>query len=483
MTLYLIILALAICIRYSPKTMYAELFGLTLSALVIVSQWQEKGLLAIVLILLIAVIKSYRSACGNNKLVLFLFTLFAFIWYSEAKYSLLSSALEHVGMAELGLNTVVSVIGASYILMRLLIYILADYQAIGFISSVHYILFAPALPTGPIQTVEEYNSSRINRIAIINSGPILGRIIWGAIKVLVISSYLAPYALDFDNVTVFAEYVWLNIVLSLCVYTVYLYLNFSGSIDIVIGVSNLLGWMLPENFNWPLFATNIQDFWRRWHMSLTNTLRNIFFVPFVKLFNFSDGDIRRLLVSIIGFYLIFGLSALWHNFTYNFLLWGVWHATGMTLHIFYKKLVTKQSILQNYAYKALSFVVTFVFVSLGWLFFTYPSPAILNKAIYYHEFNIQEVRLAEPYGTTILLNYRPVNNGFVNVAVDKGDGSKDYVKWRDGKYNFVHIHGEADASGDRSLQNKDYRVKLDFYDPHKNYLYSYSQKIEIKNGK
>lgn len=483
MFLYIALLLLAVCIRYSKNIKQAELFGLLLSTLVIVTQWREKGFLAILLIVLVVCIRQYQSSQLKNWLLTMILLVLALVWYGEAKYSSISFVLDKIGFVDLQFDVIVSVVGASYILMRLLNYILSNGSNLSLLSSLHYILFAPALPTGPIQTVDEYKSSRIKLVPIIDTAPLLGRIVWGVLKVFIISSYIAPYALDFDNVVLFESVVWLNVVLSLCAYTIYLYLNFSGSIDIVIGLSNLLGWKLPENFNWPLLATNIQDFWRRWHMSLTNTLRNIFFVPFVKQFSFPEGDWRRYIVSVIGFYLIFGLSALWHNFTYNFLLWGVWHATGMTVHYFYKRVIVEKAIFGTYVYKAFSWLITFVFVSLGWIFFTYPSPAIVNKALNYDEFSVQEIELAKPYGSTILVNYKPVLNGYVDVLVNSGEGYKEYATSRDGKYNFAHIHGVADKAGDRSLVNKSYSVKLNFYDVNRAFLYSYNRPIVIKNGK
>lgn len=154
MGLYIALFIIALCIRYSKSQIYAELFGLLLSAFVIVLQWGEKGVLAIFLIALIVIIRRHKNSRKDSESFILCLVLLALVWYGEAKYSTVSYVVERIGVFELKYDTVIAVIGASYILMRLLNYILEKNHKLSFQSSLHYILFAPALPTGPIQTVE-----------------------------------------------------------------------------------------------------------------------------------------------------------------------------------------------------------------------------------------------------------------------------------------------------------------------------------------
>lgn len=108
-------------------------------------------------------------------------------------------------------------LGSSYIFMRLIWILYEKENRLSFIDSLHYVLFAPSLPTGPIQSIADYKKSRIKIISLKDSIPDLGRIGWGFFKVIILSSYIAPYALDFDNVNIFKFY-QLNILLSLCLY-------------------------------------------------------------------------------------------------------------------------------------------------------------------------------------------------------------------------------------------------------------------------
>lgn len=475
---------LSIFIRYSHKQEDAEIFSILLSIIVIVFYWKNKGLIALFLVFLIVAIKNRHEFQKElyKKFITCSVILASLIWYAEAKYSVLTSyAVGHDILPKQ--FELISVLGASYILMRLLNYVLGKHQNLPLLSGINYVLYAPALPTGPIQTTEQYSQSRIHRIKFLDSSPYWGRIFWGLFKVFVLSSYLSPYALDFDNVTVFEFNKIQNVILSLCAYTFYLYLNFSGSIDIVIAFSALIGWKQPENFNFPLLAVNIQDFWRRWHITLTNTLKTLFFIPFVKKFNFNEGDIRRTLVSITGFYLVFILSALWHNFSYNFILWGVWHATGMAAHLLYTKINCTVKFFHSYIYRFICIFSTFIFVSFGWLFFNYPSLSILEKVIHYDQFKVSEITIPPPYNTTILVNYLAVEDGTMDVYVDSGQGLKPYAMNRAGKYNFVHIHGEADNKGNRNLPDSNYKIKIDFFNKTKTFLYSYTTSIKVKNEK
>lgn len=176
MFLYIALLLLTVCIRYSKNIKQAELFGLLLSTLVIVTQWREKGFLAILLIVLVVCIRQYQSSQLKNWLLTMILLVLALVWYGEAKYSSISFVLDKIGVVDLQFDVIVSVVGASYILMRLLNYILSNGSNLSLLSSLHYILFVPALPTGPIQTVDEYKSSRIKLVPIIDTAPLLGRI-------------------------------------------------------------------------------------------------------------------------------------------------------------------------------------------------------------------------------------------------------------------------------------------------------------------
>jgi len=102
----------------------------------------------------------------------------------------------------------------------------------------------------------------------------------------------------------------------------YTYVNFSGYMDIAIGTSRWFGLSIMENFNIPVLARNLQDFWRRWHISLGNFVRGYVFFPLLLIFK---GKFRAQLAIFVSFMLI----GLWHEFTLTYLAWGAMHGAGL----------------------------------------------------------------------------------------------------------------------------------------------------------
>jgi len=312
----------------------------------------------------------------------------AFIWYAETKYALISSALSPTQALTL------SMLGVSYIFVRLLTLIADSVNrqagSGNVISDVHYLLFLPALPSGPIQTRGQFHYAPIGEQWRAISLACVARATWGLTKILFIAPLIDEPAQDFDRVSLFS-FAYANIAASLCLYTLYLYLNFSGTIDIVNSLARMLGYPMPENFNRPYLATSIRDFWRRWNIGLTSALRDYVFRPLVTTLS------RRLnvtpreshLVTYTGYYVTFVASALWHNFSLGFVLWGAWHATGMALsHRFGRD---TWNWLPRPAELALSWAATTLFVGIGWIFFIYPSPWIAVKALYAPTASVQVI--------------------------------------------------------------------------------------------
>lgn len=138
-------------------------------------------------------------------------------------------------------------------------------------------------------------------------------------------------------------------------YTLQLYFDFSGYCDMAIGASLLFNIRLPENFNSPYKAHNIQDFWRRWHMTLSRWLRDYLYIP---LGGSYVGAWRMYTALLITFL----LGGLWHGASWTFVIWGALHGFAAVLHKLWQK-----SGLQLPA--ILAVVLTFLFVNFAWVFF------------------------------------------------------------------------------------------------------------------
>ncbi|MBQ8131866.1 MAG: MBOAT family protein [Bacilli bacterium] len=107
-------------------------------------------------------------------------------------------------------------------------------------------------------------------------------------------------------------------VFSLIVFALQLYLDFSSYTDMAIGIGKMLHLSLPENFDHPYLATNVSDFWRRWHMTLTSFLKNYVYIPL-------GGNRVSSLRHIFNLLVVWVLTGIWHGTTFNFLLWGLYY--------------------------------------------------------------------------------------------------------------------------------------------------------------
>jgi alginate O-acetyltransferase complex protein AlgI len=152
--------------------------------------------------------------------------------------------------------------------------------------------------------------------------------------------------------------------------------DFSGYSDIAIGLAKIIGLRVPPNFNFPYLASNIQDFWRRWHMSLSSWIRDYVYIP---LGGSRQGDLRKGINVIVAM----GLCGLWHGAAWNFVVWGAYHGLGMAVHGWWAGRgagpSTAASPRSGQALRLPSRFVTFsawfttlVFVCYGWLLFFYP---------------------------------------------------------------------------------------------------------------
>jgi len=141
-----------------------------------------------------------------------------------------------------------------------------------------------------------------------------------------------------------------------------LFLDFSAYTEMAIGSALVFGLILPENFRRPYIATDIREFWRRWHISLSNFLRDYLYIP---LGGSRHGAWRYLLATIVTM----GLCGLWHGAGWTFVVWGLWHGLGLSICHAWQRLKRPMP-------KALGWLVTMLFVLIGWVIFRARSFAV-----------------------------------------------------------------------------------------------------------
>ncbi len=281
-------------------------------------------------------------------------------------------------------------LGFSYVAFRL-IHTLRDRQT-GILPDltlreyVVYVLFFPAYVSGPIDRAERFVADfrQLPQIKGLDAGRWLvggQRIFVGMFKKFVIADSLAlgiSLTPELAAQTQAPGWLWLL----LYGYALRLFFDFSGYTDIAIGLGVLFGIRLPENFIRPYFATNITAFWQRWHITLSDWARFYVFSPLSRsLLRRKPRPSKALIIflSQMSTMLVIGL---WHGVTWNFIIWGAWHGVALFAHKqwsdktrrWYNGLNDKPW--QKRGWTAVTWLLTFNYVALGWVWFLMPTPQL-----------------------------------------------------------------------------------------------------------
>ena len=285
-------------------------------------------------------------------------------------------------------------LGFSYVAFRL-IHTLRDKQT-GILPPLNlreyltYVIFFPAYTAGPIDRAGRFivDYVALPKLRGLDAARITegaGRIIVGLFKKFVIADSLALIALDATKAAQAdsAGGLWLL----LYAYSFRLFFDFSGYSDIAIGIGILLGIRLPENFDRPYLKPNITAFWQSWHMSLTQWVRFYIFSPLSRSLlrrkQRPSNDVIMLICHLTTMIVI----GLWHGVTWAFLVWGVWHGLALFAH----KLWTDRTRAWvrglgerprlKAAYTVGGVLLTFHFVTLGWVWFALPDVTLAGDVL------------------------------------------------------------------------------------------------------
>tara|TARA_B100000780_G_C21121345_1_gene454270 strand:- start:289 stop:1389 length:1101 start_codon:yes stop_codon:yes gene_type:complete len=280
---------------------------------------------------------------------------------------------------------VIQRLGMSYILFRHIQYLVDSYKcrikSYNLIDFINFILFFPNFLAGPIDkytNFKRWSDRNFNRSQKALVLPGLGKIGIGIIKKYAFVPFIITYATDY-HVLSESMGVFLGLGLSLIAYSAYIYLDFSGYSDIAIGTGYLMGIRTPENFRSPYLSTDLSAFWKRWHITFSDFLRDLIFIPFVKYLAKKQSNWPRLLVSGIGYIVTFVLCGVWHGNTMNFIYWGLWHGIGLIgVKLWNKNVTMPFNLINNTAYNVLMMIVTFFYVTIGWMFFHYSHDQLIE---------------------------------------------------------------------------------------------------------
>lgn len=227
----------------------------------------------------------------------------------------------------------------------------------GFIQYAVYVSFFPQLVAGPIVLHSELMPQLIDetkkRIDYENLNTGLYIFVRGLAKKVLLADYFAKIAdggyMVIDELTAFSAFI---VMIS---YTLQIYFDFGGYSDMAIGLARMINIELPVNFNSPYKALNINDFWKRWHITLTRFFRNYVYLPL-------GGNRKGLTRTCINIFIIFLLSGIWHGANWTFVVWGAMHGIAQVL---YRLMYNHMKRIPNF----ISWLMTFLFVNLTWIMF------------------------------------------------------------------------------------------------------------------
>lgn len=267
-------------------------------------------------------------------------------------------------------------LGFSYIAFRL-IHALRDramdkLPAMTLREFVTYIVFFPSLIAGPIDRVERFLKDLradfvFNPTDLTEGGR---RLLIGVFKKFVIADALAIIALNDVKALQTSPGFWAWVMLY--AYAFRIFFDFSGYTDMAIGLGRLFGIRLPENFNRPYLKPNLTQFWNSWHITLAQWFRSYYFNPLTRALR--TRNVAPVLIIFVAQTTTMLLIGLWHGLTWNFALWGLWHAFGLFVHSrwseFAKTRVTHQASGKlRWVWQGAGITLTFHFVAFGWVWF------------------------------------------------------------------------------------------------------------------
>ena len=298
--------------------------------------------------------KIYLALC-----VIINLSILGYFKYTDFAISIINSIS---GKELISLKNIVLPIGISFYTFQALSYVVDVYREHNkaqknIINLALYVSFFPQLIAGPIVKYHDIDSQITNRTeSLENISYGIKRFIYGLSKKVILANM---FALSCDEILkqpvgdIGTALAWVAALL----YTLQIYYDFSGYSDMAIGLGHMFGFKFLENFNYPYISKSVQEFWRRWHISLSTWFKEYLYIPL-------GGNRRGKYFTYLNLLIVFFATGLWHGASFNFILWGLWHGLFLVIErVFLGKLLEKNKLkFLNHIYVILVFV-------LGWVLF------------------------------------------------------------------------------------------------------------------
>lgn len=327
------------------------------------------------------------SMCAGVSLILLILGYFKYCGFFLNSFS-------HLIGKDIHLNIILP-IGISFYSFTAIGYIVDVYRGTydaehDFINMALYIAFFPKITAGPIIRGDCFlpQIRKYKGVKITNFRDGIQIFVFGLFKKIVLADHLGVFVDD-----VFfspSSYHTLTIAWAVVSYSLQIYFDFSGYSDMAIGISKILGFEFPRNFNLPYISKNLSEFWKRWHISLSSWLQDYLYIPL-------GGNRKGRARSYVNLIMVMLLSGLWHDAGWNFILWGFFHGIGSCIN---KRIAKrKPNERQQHGFGALmNIMITFIATTLLWVIFR--ADSIKNAIDVYVALFTYHDGIAQPYTWT-----------------------------------------------------------------------------------
>lgn len=244
-----------------------------------------------------------------------------------------------------------------------------------FIQFFAFVSFFPQLVAGPIERAShllpQFNEGKHFNYDFASSG--IRLILWGLFKKVVIADNCALYSDAIFNSYQYDTMDSSKLFLGGVFFAFQIYGDFSGYSDIAIGTGRLFGFDLMANFKQPYFSTNVTEFWRRWHISLSNWFRDYVYIPL----GGSKSGIKKTMINLM---ITFTVSGLWHGANWTFIAWGALNGIYLIIHLFIRDKKQPDRVSLRNIHKIIG---TFLLTVLAWVFFRAENISLASDYLYY----------------------------------------------------------------------------------------------------
>ena len=235
-------------------------------------------------------------------------------------------------------------------------------QSKDFLSVALYLAYFPKITSGPIQKNKDFFSQIDNKRTIGWNTFSIGIQIFmiGLFKKIVLADRLSVFVNQvYETPLAFGSG---TVLLATLAYSLQIYFDFSGYSDMAIGVSKMIGIELPRNFNLPYLSHNVTEFWKRWHITLSNWLQEYVYISL-------GGNRKGKIKTYLNLVLTMLIGGLWHGANWTYIIWGFLHGIALVIHKVWMKLTKSGEKKHSTIGNIFAIIVTFLFINFCWIFF------------------------------------------------------------------------------------------------------------------